>query len=237
MEVRYDPVAEFYVNEIGDRVDDPATAALLALADLRQGSRVLDVACGQGRVSREAARRGASVIGIDVSQRLVESARAAEHHQRLGVRYVQGDVTVPTVLDGELFDVILCNFGLSDIDDLDGALSTVSRALRPRGSYVFSILHPCFPGWGERASSSWPTGKGYFREGWWRPETESSAIRHRVGANHRTVATYVNALIRNDLTVDEVVEPAPPEAWTLAEPERDPVPTFLIVRSRRMPAL
>lgn len=235
-ESRYDPVAGFYVAEIGDGVDDPGTAALLATAEIRQGSRLLDLACGQGRVSREAARRGASVVGVDVSQQLIASARLAELERPLGIEYVRADAAGGTGLEPGSFDVVLCNFGLSDIDDLAGALATAGGALRAGGRFVFSILHPCFPGWGERASGSWPPGQGYFREGWWRTGNAASAIRRRVGANHRTVATYLNALTDSGLRVDRVVEPPPPVAWTQAEPDRDPVPTFLVVRSLREPS-
>lgn len=56
---RYDPVADFYMAEVGDAIDDPATAALLGLIGDVAGSRLLDLACGQGRVTRELARRGA----------------------------------------------------------------------------------------------------------------------------------------------------------------------------------
>lgn len=231
-DARYDAEADFYIAEIGDHVVDPASAALLALVDFGEAPRLLDVACGHGRVSRAAARRGAAVVGIDLSERLIESAKEAERSEPLGVRYVQGDVSVGAEIDSGSYDVVVCNFGLSDIDDLHGALATVSRALRPAGQFVFSILHPCFPGWGE-AASSWPPGGGYFTEGLWRAETETSALRRRVGANHRMLGTYLNALVRWGLSIEEVVEPSPPEAWTLAVPRRGPVPTFLVVRALR----
>ena len=236
MAARYDAVADFYVADVGDRVDDPATAALLELAGLQEGAEVVDIACGHGRVSRAAARRGASVFGVDLSERLLAAAEAAEREEPLGIRYANVDVTSPDVLRHAAFDVVLCNFGLSDIDDLDGALATVSRSLRPAGSFVFSILHPCFPGWGDRAASAWPTGDGYFHEGWWRPTTAGSALRRRVGANHRTIGTYVNAVLGHGLPVEEIVELPPPAAWLRAEADRDPVPTFLVVRCRRADA-
>ena len=73
---RYDDIADFYAAETGDDVSDPATAATLALLGDVTGMRLLDLACGQGRVSRELARRGARVVGIDLSSALLEEARA-----------------------------------------------------------------------------------------------------------------------------------------------------------------
>jgi 2-polyprenyl-3-methyl-5-hydroxy-6-metoxy-1,4-benzoquinol methylase len=60
---RYDRMADFYHRAIGDDVTDPATAALLHLLGDVRGSRLMDLACGQGRVARTLARRGALVVG------------------------------------------------------------------------------------------------------------------------------------------------------------------------------
>lgn len=81
---RYDRISEMYHGIVGDDVSDPATASLLALAPETSGARVLDLACGQGRVSRDLARRGAIVVGIDVSERLLEVAREIEGSDPMG---------------------------------------------------------------------------------------------------------------------------------------------------------
>ena len=52
-------------------VSDPATAALLDLAGEVAGLRLLEVACGQGRVARELARRGATLTRLDISTALL----------------------------------------------------------------------------------------------------------------------------------------------------------------------
>jgi len=62
--------------------------------------------------------------------------------------------------------MVVCSFGLSDIDNLDGAIAAISAPLRPRGSFSFSILHPCFAG-GKDISGSWPTTGSYYDEGRW----------------------------------------------------------------------
>lgn len=54
---RYDAVADFYVSGF-DSTDDQVSAALLDLLGPVAGLRVLDVACGHGRLTRELARRG-----------------------------------------------------------------------------------------------------------------------------------------------------------------------------------
>jgi SAM-dependent methyltransferase len=224
---RYDEVAGFYADGFPDRYDDSATAALLALAGEVDGVDVLDLACGHGRISRELARRGGHVHGVDIARRLVALAEESERAESLGISYSVADASAPgaTVRDAA-YDLVVCCFGLSDIDDLDGALGTVARALRPGGRFVFSILHPCFPG-GGAVSGSWPADGSYFDERRWTAAGSRSSLRRRVGANHRTLATYVTALSAHGLTLDALREAAPPERWRTEAPAAARHPVFL----------
>lgn len=227
---RYDPIADFYDASVGDGVADEATAALLELTGDVAGRPVLDLACGQGRVSRELARRGARVVGLDVSAALLAKALLAGSPGPGEIEYVQGRAEDPDVLAGQRFDAVVCNYGLSDIDDLGGALTTVARLLRPGGRFVFSILHPCFPGYAD-APSAWPPGLGYYREQWWLATTDG--FRGKVGANHRMLSTYLNLLIEHGLGPDRIAEPEPGTAWQQRQPGGTPVPVYLVVRTRR----
>ena len=227
---RYDAIADLYAAAVGDNVVDSVAACLLDLLGPVRGRRVLDLACGQGRLSRELARRGATVVGCDLSNALLEKARAAEVADRLDIDYIHVDAASQSALAGETFDVVVSHFGLSDIDDLDGTLATACRVLRTRGRFVFSILHPCFPGWGEDAPSSWPPGEGYFTEGWWL--ASNTGFRGKVGANHRTLSTYLNTLIRHGLEIEQVAEPEPGGEWARSKPGPPP-PVFLVMRCSR----
>ena len=228
---RYDQVADFYEAFAPDAYDDPPTSALLYLAGASAGLRLLDLACGHGRLARELARRGAQVAGVDLSAALLAKARAREQAAPLGIAYVHADVASPQALAGEVFDGVVCHFGLSDIDDLDGAVATVARVVAPGGFFAFSILHPCFPGWESRgANPSWRPGQGYFAEGWWVAAGPAGGIRPRVGANHRMLSTYLNTLARHGLIVEEMAEPEPPADWMAAAPAAGPVPVYLVVR-------
>jgi 2-polyprenyl-3-methyl-5-hydroxy-6-metoxy-1,4-benzoquinol methylase len=76
---RYDAVADFYEAGWDDSCDDPASRSLLELARDVAGARVLDLACGHGRVTRRLARCGADVAGVEISDVLIANAMAAEH--------------------------------------------------------------------------------------------------------------------------------------------------------------
>jgi SAM-dependent methyltransferase len=226
---RYDEIADFYEQRSGQTVRDPATAALLDLAGDVSGLRLLEVACGPGRVARELARRGAALTGLDISAALLARARAYEAAEPLGIRYLQADVTAGGVLDAQVFDGVVCNYGLSDIDDLDGLLANVARLLRPGGWFVFSLLHPCFPGWDSDAPSSWPPDRGYYQEGWWL--ASNTGYRGRVGASHRMISTYLNSLTGRGLALDRAAEPLPgPEMEQRRPPGAVPVPFYFAAR-------
>jgi SAM-dependent methyltransferase len=227
---RYDDIAEFYEQRSGKTVSDPATAALLDLAGDVGGLRLLEVACGQGRVARELARRGATLTGLDISAALLAQARGYEAAEPLGIRYLHADVTAPGALQGQVFDGVVCNYGLTDIDDLDGLLANVARWLRPGGAFVFSLLHPCFPGWDSDAPSSWPPGQGYYREGWWL--ASNTGYRGRVGSSHRMISTYLNSLTGHGLALDRAVEPPPSADMERRRPPgAAPVPFYFVARA------
>jgi hypothetical protein len=91
----------------------------------------------------------------------------------------------------------------------------------PGGWFVASIVHPCLPG-SEQGLSSWPPGDAYEREGFWTsPDHSPEGVRIRVGATHRKLSTFLNALHDAGLEAERFVEPPAP------------VPTYLLWRSRR----
>ncbi|MGH9184658.1 MAG: class I SAM-dependent methyltransferase, partial [Acidimicrobiales bacterium] len=228
---RYDEVADFYISGQPETFDAEMDIALLDLVGAIDGARVLDLACGHGRIARELARRGAHVVGVDLAKELITRAQQAERAGPLGIDYLLDDAARPGLLSGYRFDIVVANFGLSDIDDFDGALRNVHRLLSAGGRFVFLILHPCFPGRGPSVAAAWAPDAGYYTEGFWITDAPNSGLRQKVGANHRTLSTYLNRLLDLGFVIDRIAEPTPPDAWNAATPDLEPVPTILIVRA------
>jgi 2-polyprenyl-3-methyl-5-hydroxy-6-metoxy-1,4-benzoquinol methylase len=220
-DARYDRVADWYPAWVGDGNGFLADAGDLLPASV-QDARVLDVACGHGRASRALARRGADVLGIDISAELVARARLLEDEDPLGVAYRVADVAKPDQWwDGVTFDGAICEMAMMDIDDLAGTVHAVATTVRSGGWFAISMVHPCFPG-NAAGLSSWPPERFYSDEGWWTSSHHNpDGARIRVGSSHRTLSTYLNTLIAAGFALERAIEPPAP------------VPTILILRCRR----
>lgn len=208
----YDEIAEWYDTWIGTHSmsDDPFFRPLEALIGDVAGQRICDLACGQGRVARYLAAQGSSVVGVDLSAKLLAIARRHEETAPQGIEYLHADVQR---LDGaafEPFDGVVCSMALMDIPDLAVTARSVAHLLRPNGWFAFSILHPCFhtSQSGEIETPDGParTISRYFVEGHWRSDTRPGPPG-KVGAYHRTLSTYVNTLSDAGLQLERLSEP------------------------------
>ena len=111
---------------------------------------VLDIGCGSGQTTREAARlaRAGSALGVDISASAIERAR--ELAQAQGVRNVtfeRADAQVHP-FPQERFDLAISRFGTMFFADPVAAFGNVGRALRPAGRLVMMV-------WQDRERNEW----------------------------------------------------------------------------------
>jgi SAM-dependent methyltransferase len=116
---------------------------LEALLTLAPPARILDLACGQGRHAIELAGRGYDVTGVDLSQYLLDVARARARAANVTLRLLHRDMRDP--LSGERFDLILSlftSFGYFDDEAEDRRVLTgVARQLRRGGRFLLEVLN------------------------------------------------------------------------------------------------
>ncbi len=147
---QWDEKAEFWDNMMKEgnafhnHLVGPTAERLLAI---QPGETVLDVACGNGQFSRRLAQLGARVLATDFSAGLLERAQARTTENQEQIEYRQVDATSEAqllALGEQRFEAAICNMALMDMPVIDPLFNALRRLLKPRGRFVFTLMHPCF---------------------------------------------------------------------------------------------
>lgn len=114
---------------------------LVEAVDVQAGDRVLDVATGSGNAAIAAARRNASVVGVDYVPALLERGRVRAQAEYLDVEFITGDAEDLPVAT-ESFDVVTSVFGAMFASDHQRAADELVRACRPNGKIALASWTP-----------------------------------------------------------------------------------------------
>ena len=199
---------------------------------------MLDLGCGVGQLAHHLAERGAAeVIGVDLSERMLELARAERSHPRL--TYVREAIEQATFGSGR-FDLVVSSLAIHYVADYRGLVRRIAGWLVPDGILVYSTEHPVYL---TRAGT----------EGWIRDEAgrllhwavdayaeeglrEEHWFKDGVRKYHRTLASLLNGLIDAGLSIERVIEPVPDAEQLRRRPDwvdERRRPFCLLVRARK----
>jgi demethylmenaquinone methyltransferase / 2-methoxy-6-polyprenyl-1,4-benzoquinol methylase len=130
VEAMFDRISPVYdpMNRLMTAGLDGRWRRLTVRAVVRPGDRVLDACCGTGDLAVEAERAGATVTGLDFSERMLDRARS----KSAGIEWVHGDLLALPFADGS-FDAATVGFGVRNVEDLESGLRELARVLRPTG--------------------------------------------------------------------------------------------------------
>ena len=109
--------------------------------NLRPGSKVLDVAAGNGNATLAAARRFCEVTSTDYVESLLEQGRQRAAGDRLAVTFETADAEALPFADGS-FDAVLSTFGVMFTPDQERAAAELARVCRPGGSIALANWTP-----------------------------------------------------------------------------------------------
>jgi SAM-dependent methyltransferase len=127
-----------------DRSAAPYHERLMATAAITETDRVLDIGCGTGQTTRDAARatvRG-SALGVDLSSRMLHYGRCrADAEDLRNISFEQLDAQIHA-FDKESFDVAISQSAVMFFGDLVAGLRNIARALRPTGRLALSTWQP-----------------------------------------------------------------------------------------------
>ena len=214
----------------------PEWPNLRALLPDLHGLAVLDLGCGFGWFCRWSRQQGAAhVLGIDVSENML--AQAAPATRDAAIAYTRADME-QLELPANSFNLVYSSLALHYVENLDGLISAVYRSLVPGGSLVFSVEHPIFtapaePGWSLNSAGRkiWPVD-GYLDEG----SRSTDWLTKGVIKQHRTLASYINMLVRLGFAIGHVEEWGPTREQIASNPswaDERQRPPFLLMAARR----
>ncbi len=190
-------------------------ASLKLLPDIKNKT-VLDAGCGSGIYAKTLAALGGNVIGVDISQTMIDIANE-EKLPTDKIQYRVGNLENLDWVEDNSMDVIICNYVLENLHDIQPIFKGFFRILRVRGECLFSISHPI------RACSQ-RTKEGD-AEVWQLENYYDHSIRIadfgdglKVKKYKRTIGDYVNAAVGCGFVVTEFSEPQPVEAGKAVDP-------------------
>ena len=131
-------------NDFHQKLIRPSTKKLL---NLQPGQKILDIGCGNGLTSRWLASLGAEVLGIDFAEEMISYARKRIKPDEKSVEFQVLDATDEQALLGlgeNSFDAAVSTMVLMDMAQIDPLMEALTKLLRPQGSFIFSMCHPCF---------------------------------------------------------------------------------------------
>ncbi|MFX0041944.1 MAG: class I SAM-dependent methyltransferase [Candidatus Hodarchaeota archaeon] len=186
------------------------------------GIKGLDIGCGEGYNTRIAARKGAKMTAIDISEVFINHAIEMENEEPLGIKYqVASSVNLP--FEDDSFDFVMSTMAFMDMYDIEKAFDEAYRVLKLDGFFQFSILHPCFslsnPEWiyddkgvrtGLVCRDYFENSEGEFEE--WifsaAPEEMTKDMKKFcVPRFRRTLSYWLNTIINAGFTLESFNEP------------------------------
>ena len=201
-----------------------------------EGRRVLDIGCSEGRFCRLLAGQDADVTGIDLTEGLVERARALSEGN--GTYLICNAHDVAAVVDGS-FDLAVSYIVMVDLLDYRKAIRSAFRVLKPGGRFIVCNIHPMrmavTNGWIRQGNRKLHYAvDDYTKEG---PRLEEiSWTGGAFTSMHRTLSSYITAFLDSGFVIEGLMEPTPSAAQLEAHPTFDDeyrVPNFILYDLRK----
>ena len=144
-ETSWGHVAGWYGDLLGTQADTYQSKVVLPnivrMLAIKEGERVLDIACGNGFFSEEFTKLGAQVTGVDIAHELI--AYAKKNTNKKILYHVASADRMLGVRDS-VYDTATIILALQNIENVIGTLGEAHRALLPTGKLYIVMLHPAF---------------------------------------------------------------------------------------------
>ena len=235
----WDEHAHWWQAEFTDGVDPEYTDQIIPLVCswMPTAGVIVDVGAGEGQVSREVLSAERSVVCVDPAW---QQARTGMQ-RGMGEHWLVGSVLDLPLARETAHAVVVC-LVLEHVEDLDRALDEIARVLRIGGRLVLLLNHPLL----QTPNSGWiddqliDPPEQYWRIGEYL--TEVSTIEQVskdvwITFFHRPLHRYLNGAISRGLSLEEMVEPAPPQRFLDQAPgyqAAETIPRLLALRFHKV---
>ena len=220
---------------------------LLRLVDAQKGELILDLASGQGYFTREFAKVGGEVTGLDISTELIAIAQNEKKHAGAHITYAVGNAEdLSQFTDGQFHKVVIV-LALQNIEYVQKVCNEAARVVKQGGTFHIVMNHPAFRipkrshwGYDEKEQVQYRRVDQYLSE-------SRSAIAMHPGmpdspetiSFHRPLQYYVKALVKAGFALDrfeEWISHKDSDSGPRAKAEnraRKEIPLFLYLRGKK----
>ncbi|MFX1390747.1 MAG: class I SAM-dependent methyltransferase [Promethearchaeota archaeon] len=211
----------------------------------------LDIGCGEGYNTRIAAKKGAKMVAIDISEVFIEHAKETEQKEQLGIKYQIANATNLPFPDN-YFEFAIATMSIMDIADNESAIAETFRVLKPGGFFQFSMTHPFVSNSEFRWIRDEQNKKiGFIIEDYFKklngeieewifgaaPKIITDKMsKFKIPRFTRTLSEWLNLLIKKGFVLEEFCEPYADDVTLKNHPEEYGsriIPYFLIIRCRK----
>lgn len=238
-------VADWYdelVRSAGSYQKEVILPNVLRLINIRKGTAVADIACGQGFFANEFFRAGASVTGVDISPELIALAKKRSPR---AIRYICAPADNIAEIPPSSADVAVCILALQNIENAAGFFKEAARILNSSGRLVIVLNHPAFRipaesswGWDDEQKIQYRRIDSYLSESRQRIEMHPGSDPGAVTVSfHRPLQFYAKALAKQGFVITRLEEwnshkkSQPGPRATAEDRARKEIPLFLAVEA------
>ena len=185
------------------------TPILFSMLPDMNGKTVLDIGCGMGQHAKQYADLGAaSVLGIDISEKMLAYAQAHNSAENITYRRMAME-DIGTI--GQQFDLVTSSLVFDYAEDFGGLMRQIHGLMKDGAEFVFSMSHPIVTAWDgacdrytrtETGERLYANLRNYCLEGHRKVDWIVSGYE----CYHRTVSTLINALIAAGFILEECQE-------------------------------
>lgn len=195
---------------------------------------VLDAGCGDGYLSRAIAKKGGNVIGIDISENLINVSKSKSPNIKFFV-----DSVVSFEKISQEFDVVISIIVLQHLNkkDIIESLKKTYLLLRPKGIFIIAIPHPLM--FVKKPNSDWIKFH-YEKLSYWNSKMVKVSLCNINGKSFSTktythsLSFYMNAILKAGFQINNVIESKPSKKDVLFHHEKwkDEVffPSYLLLK-------